>query len=473
MSANQIVIEGINLGGLADSKYQGAKNSVAAMRNLDVHTENGVIQLSRGLTNKATGAVAHSGDFTAIVSDSEGVTWFFDDDGKVVKRSGAGVYSTVDDISPDDGDAGVSDACQFGNYIYYVTEKRIGRFDVQALGAGYATKDDDWGILADSALNRSLVEVNEILYISGGRFLSQVESGTLTNTILSFPVGWDISAIGKYGTDLLIGMNLEGNVDQARIVRWNTWSADNSFTNDDLIEESHVSGFLQLGNNILVSAGIRGNLYYYNGAVLEPFKKIPNTGDFDSQAEMWKNASVEFMGQLYFGMSKVSGNDIPQGVYSYGSHSSGYPLVLTMPHKISTGNDENVFVTAMARQGATLFVAWRDENDGTVRGIDEMTTTRHTEGYFETRVINVARNATKDFLLEVFYREISTGGDIEIWVSKDSGDFEQMETRNDDQRNTVITTAKTGECSTIQVRVVLKSINQFSPIVESLRLSFS
>lgn len=472
MPANEIIIDAINLGGLADGKYQGAKNSVAAMRNLDVHTEGGIIQLSRGFTNKATGSITHSGDFTTIVSDSEGVTWYFDDNGKVVKRAGDGAYSNVADVSPTTGDAGVSDAWQLGGFVYYSMGQSIGRFEVQALGAGYASKDDDWGTPTGTVLNRSMTEVNEILYISAGNIIDQIESGVLTTNVLQFPTKWDITALGKFETDLLIGMNVDGTVDEARIVRWNTWSTDNSFTNDDFVEGSQINAFLPLDNAVIVSVGKRGKLFFFNGAVLKPFKTVPSNGSFDSQGEVWRNASVLFMGQLLFGFSKVSGSDIPQGIYSYGSHSEGYPLVLTMPHNISTENDTNVFVTAMARKAETLFVAWKDETSGTVRGLDELVSTRHASGYFDTRVINVARNQIKDFEVDVFYRSLPSGTDIAIWASKDGGAFAEVESIKDEERDTKHTTIMTGDCSTLQIRAILTGAGANSPEVESLRISF-
>ena len=477
--ANDIIIDSINLGGLSDGKYQGAKNSIAAMRNLDVHTENGIIRLSRGFTNKAT-VVSHSKDVDAIVPDSSGYTWFFDTDGNVVMRNSSGTYSDATAVNPTGGN-GVSDAKQYEDYVYYAMERRIGRFQVQSDGAGYATKADDWGTPTGTGVSdRCMAEVNEILYISAGRYIDQIESGVLTTNVLSFPTGWNITSMGVFGTDLLIGMNKTGNVDQARIVRWNTWSADNSFTSDDLIPESKISAFLPLDNYVIVAAGKRGNLYFYNGSVLAPFKKVPNDGTFNAQGEVKLNAATNFMGQMHFGISKVSGNNIPQGIYSYGSYAAGYPLVLTMPHRISTEDltgytgDTNVRITAMAIRDEKLLVAWMDDSSGSnVRGIDESTTTVHSSGYFDTRVINVARTESKTFSVEVAYRTIPENTDIQIWLSKDGGAFAQVDATTDALRKLKCADQDSGECTTIQVRVLLTGSSSSTPEIEQLKISFN
>jgi len=149
-------IKDINLGGLSDSVYQGVANSVANIKNLDLHSENGIIKLKKKMTSVS--GINVDGFYQAGVVTTGNVLYLFSDDGHVCSRYG-GSWSNKTVISGA-GDDGVYDAKEYDGYVYYSRERRLGRFPTNS----YSSKDDDWGTLVGDVFERPMCVVNEILY---------------------------------------------------------------------------------------------------------------------------------------------------------------------------------------------------------------------------------------------------------------------------------------------------------------------
>ena len=460
-------------GGLSDSKYVGAENSVAAIKNLSIHDELGAVRLNKAFVRK-NAALFRTAPFTSIVYDNGGETWFFDEDGQVVRRATGGAYSDMAVINGTGGD-GVSDAMEYIDDIYYARERRIGKFTVQSAGGGWAGRTEDWATPTGTGVwDRCMKIVNDILFISAGNVIDQVEGSTFTAAVLTFPADWKITSFGKYGTDLLIGMEKVGNSNISRIVRWNTWSTNNSFTSDDIIPESGVHSFLDMDNLSVAAIGTQGNLYYYDGFMWRRFKRIPSTAGWepDESATVKLNASTNSQGRMLFGLSgQSSSQPSPLGIYSLYSYSEGTPLVLSSPLTISTGTREKIEINAMEVLGdGTLVCTWADTSGGSnVYGIDEQGANMYAEGYFDTRVVTSGdRKNQKRYKATVNYREIPAGTSFEIWASVDGGVFAAMTVVVDTTRRTVYSKNFTALCTDVQFRVKWLGATTKTPIFESL-----
>lgn len=172
--------------------------------------------------------------------------------------------------------------------------------------------------ISDSTYHPAVI-VNLVLYIGDRNYVHQVDNSTNTavfsQAALDIQPGYRITCLGKMGTDLLLGTIITTSIAQCEIFRWNTYS--NSFSSSDTVYEPGINCFLATDNFVIVSAGVVGNLYYYNGAQLQFYKKIPGNYSPTSQCIVNPNATDLFNGTLpIFGVSNVVGNPCDQGIYS-------------------------------------------------------------------------------------------------------------------------------------------------------------
>ena len=96
-----------------------------------------------------------------------------------------------------------------------------------------------------------------------------------------------------------------------------------------------VNAFLNGDNFVLAQAGIRGNIYFYDGVNLELFRKIPGDYSPTKYGEVYPTAVARLGELILFGFSNGAGNPADQGIYQFGRHSRDYPYVLDMPFPIS------------------------------------------------------------------------------------------------------------------------------------------
>src|ERR1035437_6881564 len=369
---NQIQIKDINLGGIADSMFQGQKNSVAEMVSFDIHSEPGIMKHNQKLTKESGATVDDL--VKRILPCSDGFTYLFGStNGKVWKRTSAGVYTLEATVAPGAGAVGIIDAWEYQGYIYYSMQSRLGRVAVGAPTA-WAGKDDNWKTFLNTDADfHPMFEVNMVLYIGDGHNLAQVDAGVFSETAtaaLDIEVPLRIKSLGKILTDILIGTFVNVYRVATQILRWNTWSVIFSVSDD--IPEIGINCFLRTDNFVLVNAGTKGSFYLYNGSQLDNYKRIPGDWTGTKEGYMHPNASCNMFGLPLFGLSNVSGNPAPQGVYSLGGYDRNYPKVLNLEWLISTGNSSGIDIGAIELAGTTLLESRKDTTTGTVYGVDKI-----------------------------------------------------------------------------------------------------
>lgn len=257
----------------------------------------------------------------------------------------------------------------------------------------FTTSDASWHPMAIQ---------NQILYIGDKNFVHQIESAedangvevaTFTFEALDIKEPLRIKCLGKIGTDILLGTYVNDNVNQTEILRWNTWSV--SFSVADPIPETGINCFIPTDNYVLVSAGISGNLYIYDGQQLILYRSIPGTYSPTAYGEVYPGSAANFRGLPVFGFSNGSGNPASQGVYSFGQMSANFSKILNLEFPISqrSGSDfvlTNVEIGAILALGGNLLVAWKDSTSGTVYGVDKLDYSNKCNGaYFESRVMEI------------------------------------------------------------------------------------
>jgi hypothetical protein len=465
-----IILKDFNLGGIANSKYQGPANSVHKLVGFDIHSEPGILKVNQKMTKESGSTVDDL--VKAIVPCSDGNAYLFGStNGKIWKRTSAGVYSLVATVSPAAGAVGIMDAAEYQGYIYYSMQSRLGRWQI---GLAWSGREDNYATFTNTDADyHPIFEQKQtmVLYIGDKNYVAQVDAGTFSDKAVDVKSPLRISALGKYLTDLLMGSFINSNVSETWVIRWNTWSV--SFSSADDVPEVGINCFLPTDNYVLVQAGRKGNFYIYTG-VLEQYKKMPGDWSGTNEAIVYPNAAVNRNGLPLFGLSNLSGNPTEQGIYSFGSYSQEYSKILNLEYLISTGNSSNIVIGAIVSVGNDLLVSWKDTTTGTVYGIDKLdTANKFTGAYLDTRVIAVDRGEKKDFNIEVYYRTLPTGCSIQIWQSIDGGSYTQITDTTTDTLNKKITIdSSVAGVNTVQFRIKPIASANTAPEIEEIDITF-
>lgn len=360
---NQIQIKDINLGGIADSKFQGQKNSVSEMQGFDLHGEPGILRHNQKLT-KESGIVIDD-LVKKILPCSDGLTYAFGStNGKIFVRSITGVWTYVATVSPAAGTVGIMDAWEYQGYIYYSMQSRLGRVAVGA-PTNWVGRSDSWATFTNTdAEFHPFKEVNAVLYVGDGKYLAQVDAGVFSANALDIAAPLRIKSLGKMLTNIILGTFVNTYRVMTQVLNWNTWSV--SFSVADEIPEVGINCFLATDNFNLVSAGRKGNLYLYNGNQMDQFKVIPGDWLGGNTATIHQNATCNMNGMPLFGLSNISGNPTKQGIYSLAGYDRNYPKVLNLEWFISTGSYNFIDIGAIVMSGTDLLASWKDSNTVTM-----------------------------------------------------------------------------------------------------------
>lgn len=466
-----IIIDKFNLGGLADSKYAGVEYSLAEMVGLDIHSKPGIVRVHQKLTQDENANVPTELCIGRNISNGVSV-WASIESGKIWVRQPNGTWSLAHTTTPAAGEAKCLGAMQYQDYFYWATELRFHRIAVANLDGNWAgdvvedwatfdVGDDEW---------HPMLELNGVLYIGDANQVAQVNNGTFSSNALDLVTPYRIKALGTIATDLLIGTFVNDNVTKTQIFRWNTWSV--SFSSSDPIPEVGINSFLNVDNFVLVSAGVFGNLYFYNGSQLEQYKRIP--GDYSPTATcaIYPDASENFLGMPLFGVSNRVGNPCKTGIYSLGRNSRNYPMVLNLDYPISTANLESIEISSILAIGADLLVSWKDNGEVSC-GVDELDyTAKYPNAYFKTRVIKPDRGFIKTFRKFVAaYEAMPTGTSLSIKRKANTdSDFVALATRKDVKHGAYIALNKI-DAARLEIEVDFNVSGDDAPEFEDLTIT--
>lgn len=467
----KIPIKNVNLGGIADSNYMGNANSVAEMVGFDIHSEVGILKVNQALTKESGSTID---DFVKCgVPCSDGNTYLFGStNGKVWKRTSAGVYSLEATVAPAAGAVGILDAKEYQGYIYYATQNRLGRV---AVGAAWGTRNDNWATFSNGDVSwHPMIIISLVLYIGDSNYIAQVDAGVFSANALDISSPLRIKSLGPLGTDLLIGTFISSNIVSTQIIRWNTWSV--SFTNLDPIPEVGINCFLPTDNFVIVNAGTKGNLYLYNGSTLEPYKQIKGAWDFSTNKGVVNpNAGLNFNGLPLFGLSSVSGTPTNMGVYSLGRANRNYPIVLNCEQGISTTHLDNIEIGAIIGVGDIYIVSWKDNNSGTTYGVDKLDlNNKYPSPFITTRVIMVDRMTLLNYnVVNIGYRTLN-GQSFIIYKKVNNGTTDAIDSndcQDDSDRNIFMSEIDINNATTLQVKVSPTVSGNNAPEIEAIEIN--
>lgn len=483
-----IEISQFNDGGLASSKWSGVKNSLYRLIGHDPHTRPGVLGVEQKLTKISSSSGGNAVDELCKVGvncSNGSVFKFSAESGKIWEIQPNGTVRLVHTTTPEAGEAKCLGAVEYQGKIIWATQSRLHYITVdnsnQNNWAAQAVEDWHDFDIADSEFHPMLDHTATLLlFIGDGNQLAQYDGATDTfsSNALDIREPLRIKSLGEIGTDVLLGTYIASTVTGVEILRWNTW--DDSFASSDKVPEIGVNAFLPADNMVLVSAGTKGNLYWYDGTNLELFMRIPGDYEAGNGVTIHPYSVANKENQILFGVSNVSGNPAPQLIYRIARHSRDYHWIMDQPYPLSLRDDDGEFVLSgldigsIEVQGDQIVVSWKYGDEA---GFDRLDLSNKLDGaYWETRVMVVNRE-TDTNLAEVFvaYASLPTGTDLDFYLNKNySGygsalsTFNDVDPDNSAKSRNVIRSEKEGtEFTTLQLKVKSTASGNSAPLQES------
>ena len=466
----KVEIKNVNLGGIADSMYQGAANSVAEMVGFDIHSEAGIMKVNQALASDGGVVVTQ---FPKVgVACSNGSSYLFGDGGHIYEREESGTWTNRGTVAPAVGGAAVLGAMEHKGYVYIATQSRVARFAVPTAGTGI-TLVNNWATFTNTDdTYHPMRIVNQVLYIGDAQFVAQVNAGVFTGNALDLEDNRRISALGQYGTDLLIGTYTSSNLLRAEVYRWNTWSV--SFTVADILPEVGITAFLEMDNAVMIAAGTKGRIYEFNGSQAVPYGRIQGVFTKGTTDKITVNpySVLNFDGLPLFGVSQVSGNAAKYGLYSVGRHSASYPRVMNVEYLASPAKEIDMQHGAIVSVGDIFLVAWKNNDDSSV-GVDVLDVSNKFAGaYIKTRVVQTDRKMKSNYgVAHAFYRTLPASTDIALKYIKNHGAAVTMTKKDDSDRLMVVSDEDMGEASTIQFRADITVNGNDAPEIEGFEFN--
>jgi len=471
---NLISIERINLGGLAKSRWSGNKYSVYKLIGFDPHSIPGILNVEQKMT-KNSGDVVTEFCKVAVNSSNGSQYWGSSTSGKIWERTSGGTWRLVHTLTPAAGEAKVLGMAEYQGYIYIATQSRLHRILVSDADDNDWATDcvEDWATFGVTDIDFHPMynhPAQQILYIGDGNQVAQVDAGVFTADALDIKTPLRIKSLGQIATDLLIGTYVADTVTKTEIIRWNGWSV--SFTNSDPIPEIGINAFLQADNFVLVQAGNQGNIYYYNGEILEPYLRIPGEYSSVKYGEVYPYSVANRNGQILFGFSNGSGNPADQLIYRIARHDRDFSYVMDQPYPVSVRSEDDFVLSgleigAILVVGNDLYAAYKYDTD---YGVDKLDTTLKLDGaYLETRVMIDKREENVNFAYVVVpYYSKPDDTDIDIYLDKNYAGYGSALSKVDDTDRKMVKTKDEGTSfNSLQVKLKITADSNNAPKIES------
>lgn len=461
--------------GLADSKWSGPGGSVAAMVGLDIHSTPGLTKVHQKLTKESGTTVT---EFCKIaVASSNGYSfWFSSTSGKIWARSSMGVWTLAYTTVPSSGTAGCTGAKEYHGYIYWATQNYIHRIQI-------SNADDDWAAVDPPYLvpNWHLFPVTDLsfhpmevqggdLFVADGHQLHRIDDTDtfLTPAVLDFGTPYRIKCMASYDIDLLIGTYIADTVNSTYIFRWDTVSPQP--ISRDRIEEVGINAFIRDDNYIYANCGRAGNMYYYDGAQLKTFIKVPGTYSSTQWGTVNPGSVANFRGIPVFGFSNGAGNPAKEGVYSFGSYSANYKKSLDLSWLNSQNKSSDQQIGAILALDFDLLVAWNDNSSA--YGVDKIDyTAKYTAAYFETLMLDqMWRNTPRTLAgLRLLYNTLPASTSFSIYYSLNGADYVLFDAIVPNSLiNAIDVKNSIPDMGSMQIKVVFNVSGNTSPDMEML-----
>lgn len=453
--------------GLADSKWSGIAGSVAACVGLDIHSTPGLIQVHQKLT-KNSGSTVDAFCKVAVAASNGYSFWFSSTTGKIFARTSGGSWSLAYTTVAGAGASGCLGALEYNGFIYWATQSRLHRIAIANADDSWAGEALNWATFAVTNASWHPMAIQDLtLFIGDGNQVAAVDdAGTFDNNALDINTPNQIKTMIAHEWDILLGTYIADTV-PGEVIRWDTVSPSWDSA-DPIAEPGGINAFIRDDNNIYVNVGLAGNIYFYNGEKLEPFKRIPGTYSSTKYGSVHPNSVGCFKGIPVFGFSNGTGNPAPQGLYSLGSYSRDYPKVLDLSFVNSQNLTNSQEMGAILVLGFDLLVAWKDSSNFGVDAIDY--TAKYTSAYFETRMLFQNK---RDLLKQIagvaaYYNSLPASTGITFSYSINGAAYIAMTSVTDSDINAVKADLSVTGIGSLQIKCAFTVSVNDAPAMEAL-----
>ncbi|MBI4137443.1 hypothetical protein HY469_05265 [Candidatus Roizmanbacteria bacterium] len=454
-------------GGLSDSKWSGIAGSFAECVGIDGHSTPGVLKVKQKLT-KDSGSTVDAFVKERVAASNGYTFWFSSTTGKIWARSSGGTWTLAYTTVPAAGTAGCSGALEFNGYIYWATQSQLHRIAIANADDAWASVDLDWATFTKTDADFHPMAIQDItLFIGDGNQVAQVsDAGVFSANVLDINTPLRIKAIAAYDIDILLGTFVANTVNKTEIIRWDGVSP--TWNTSDPIEEVGINAFIRDDNYMYVNAGRAGNLYFYNGQYLVPFKKIPGSYSSTEYGTVHPGSVGNFMGVPVFGFSNGAGNPAKQGVYSLGAYSRDYPKVLDLPYPISEGVTTGLEIGAIVVADFDLLVAWKN---GSTFGVDKIDyTAKYASAYIETMILfQNKRDVLKTMAnVSAFYNSLPASTGITFSYSINGAAYVAMTSVTNSDLNEIRAQLSAGGIGSLQIKMAFTVSSNDAPVIEAI-----
>lgn len=356
--------------GTAQSPHIG----FADVRNLDIYSVPGIVQLNNILVKKSGSTVTAQ------------INWFVRDPVTIANiyavDNGGVIYQSTD--------SGATWAVLAGNtaggtgqglaiWKDYLFAPRATAMDLYGPLSSSPAWRNSWAGLTmdtDSLWHPMLVSKNDSkLYGGAGRFVFSVEevagqtflwsnsaTYTVTAEALDLPTAYRIKCIEELGNNLMLGTWQGTNIYDIRIADIFLWDRSSvSFGQPVVMTEFGVHAMLNIGNSLIVLAGTEGLIYHCDGTNAYAIGRLPQDLSGGKYLEWYPGALCSYKNKVFFGVGQ-GGSTAITGMGVYSLYQTGKGNILNLEHLISTLNDGT---TAICKPTAllpitrdTLLVGW-------------------------------------------------------------------------------------------------------------------
>ena len=461
MLSKPIIISGFS-DGIADSPYEGTRNSQAMIVGFDYRTYPGVIMPERPLakvSGDSAGSPVVTGYIKWFVAIQPGVTnaeiyALCDDQGvadvtRIIRSADSGATWSLfqvlgDSESPCNANGGIF----WKGYFLFCSDRYLGYYkpsgspewvlnwkDLSPLGLGEGT-DVDWHPMLQGQRDGSL-------YIGAKSFvalLSEVADKTFDPTdsatyswnaqAIDIPSDFRIKSLAEIGQYLMLGCwKKVGTVHHpvAVLYPWNY--VLRPLAHEAPIFKNKILGIsaqLNVNNVLYAWIGIQGEVFHYNVSEFTKLLKVPTVAGI----EIRPGAVTEFKDIPCFGVDNIVASSIVGGIYEYGTtNPKRYPLSLNLAYPLACGQSDTYEIWAIGKCGINdniLLVGWYNSTDGEY-GIDKLNLSGRYDGaYFESMLMHLGTVQKKGQIekCEIYLDGALSSGAINVkYRRKASGDW--------------------------------------------------
>jgi hypothetical protein len=413
------------------SKYD--QGSFDATSNLDVHSEVGSAKAQLVLESEST--TPNENCIAATVPNGD-VYFFSTESGKTWKRQASNDAYSLENTNANGSHTGCK---YFDGKLYYAASNKLGHFDLSS------TWTDSFATLSATPTYCPMEVLNLSLWIGAGAFIDEVDdSGTFAANALDLPAGYDVTALGAVGFDLLIGTIRDALVSHSKVFVWDTISS--SWTVEDDLDEIGVNTIIKADNQVFLQAGTAGQIYSWNGSTAQKFRRIRGVTTSATNAH-YKTVTHEGKPLLAIGSD----------VYSIHRVDRGLPHAIVHEYTSSTGNAE-----CLASGDGQLLVS-----NGT--NINKIGTDRAT-ATIDTPITPITEEKLQGKVI-VTYDSLPSGSSIGISTQINSaGSYTSQTTTTDTVKRQVYFDGRLLDAVDIQARITLTPNGANSPVIKQIEV---